>query len=223
MTTLTAQLLNLYSVRLMAQWLTIGLVLAIVAGCGGGGGSGADGGGGKPKGWVTVESSSVVTAADGGGDSYNLYWSYSPGFTRDSGTRISGVESPYTHTGLLNGVTYHYVISTNHDGGESDLSSVIAAVAGTPEQPSNVTATAAGADIIFAWDNVYTATTYNLYRSNISGQAQSGGTAIYGVTNPHVHMSLAGGRPDYYTVTAKNGLGKCLRSVEVTATPKVLQ
>ena len=64
-----------------------------------------------------------------GGSAYNIYWSTSPGVTT-SDSKISGVTNPYTHTGLTNGTTYYYAITTESACGESALSSEVSA---TPE------------------------------------------------------------------------------------------
>jgi len=44
-----------------------------------------------------------------GAVSYNLYWSTTTGVTTVGGTKISGVSSPYTHAGLVNGLTHYYI------------------------------------------------------------------------------------------------------------------
>ena len=54
--------------------------------------------------------------------SYNIYWSTMSGVTKTTGTKISNVTSPYTHTGLTNGTTYYYVITAVNSYGESNES-----------------------------------------------------------------------------------------------------
>jgi hypothetical protein len=51
--------------------------------------------------------------------SYNIYWSITPGVTKSNGTQISGVTSPYVHTGLTADTTYYYVVTAVGLGGES--------------------------------------------------------------------------------------------------------
>jgi len=47
-----------------------------------------------------------------GATSYNIYWSTYYGLTPQNGTKISGITgTTYTHTGLTNGTTYHYVVT----------------------------------------------------------------------------------------------------------------
>ncbi len=59
---------------------------------------------------------------DAGATSYNLYWSTIPGVTPASGIKISGVSSPYVHTGLAAGTTYYYVVTAANSSTESAAS-----------------------------------------------------------------------------------------------------
>ena len=56
--------------------------------------------------------SSLTWTAAAAATGYNIYWSTSPGVTPQNGTKISGVTgTSYTHTGLVNGTTYYYVVT----------------------------------------------------------------------------------------------------------------
>src|SRR5581483_9115339 len=46
-----------------------------------------------------------------GAIAYNLYFHTAPELTVETGTRIEGVTSPFTHTGLTNGTTYYYLLT----------------------------------------------------------------------------------------------------------------
>lgn len=78
-----------------------------------------------------------------GAAGYRLYWSTSPGTGRD-GTLISGVSSPFVHDGRQANVTLYYTLSALGVGGESALSSEIAAT------PPDATAPVPGSGIEFA-------------------------------------------------------------------------
>ena len=62
-----------------------------------------------------------------GATSYNLYWSTVSGVNKATGTRISNVTAPYTHTGRENGTTYYYVVTAVNGYGESSESSEVSA------------------------------------------------------------------------------------------------
>jgi uncharacterized delta-60 repeat protein len=62
-----------------------------------------------------------------GATSYNLYFSTSTGVTKTNSTKITGVTSPYTHTGRTNGTAYFYVVTAQNAGGESAESAQVSA------------------------------------------------------------------------------------------------
>jgi inhibitor of cysteine peptidase len=62
-----------------------------------------------------------------GATSYNIYWSTTSGVTKTSGTKITGAASPYSHTGLINGTTYYYIVTAVNSFGESSESSQVSA------------------------------------------------------------------------------------------------
>jgi hypothetical protein len=68
----------------------------------------------KPTEDVTLAWDSVPNAA-----SYNIYWSDKPGVTRQNGTKISGVKSPYKMKGLIKGKKYYFVVTAVNASGES--------------------------------------------------------------------------------------------------------
>lgn len=74
-----------------------------------------------------------------GATSYNIYWSTTSGVTKSSGTKISSVTSPYTHSSLTNGTTYYYVVTAVNSYGESIESSQVSVI------PSAVVVTAISA------------------------------------------------------------------------------
>ncbi len=66
--------------------------------------------------WDMIEKEATVTSKT----TYNIYWSTSSDVSSSNGTRIDDVESPYTHAGLTQGETYHYVVTAENGYGESD-------------------------------------------------------------------------------------------------------
>lgn len=166
---------------------------------------------------ITLEWSNVSDA-----DSYNIYWSTDPNFTKNTATLAANVTTNiYTHTGLVNGQTYYYAITTIFNGDiESILSEKVSAIAGTPEYPKDVTATASEANIIVSWSESPTATSYNLYWSNEENVTIKTGNLIANVNTPYTHTGLTG-IPYHYVVTALNSYGMSNESEEATAMPEL--
>jgi chitinase len=67
-----------------------------------------------PEGPVTLTWENVPNAV-----SYNIYWSESPGVTKQKGTKIANVVNPHTIEGLKKGKTYYFVVTAVSDSGES--------------------------------------------------------------------------------------------------------
>jgi hypothetical protein len=63
--------------------------------------------------------------------SYNLYWTDDGSTPTTASNALSGVTSPYTHTGLTNGTAYAYIVATASPAGEGPPSNV-ASAAPTP-------------------------------------------------------------------------------------------
>lgn len=75
---------------------------------------------------------SLSWAAVSGATSYNVYWSTTTGVTKTNGTKLTGVTSPYTHTGLSAGTPYYYIVTAVNSAGESAASAQVTGVtAGT--------------------------------------------------------------------------------------------
>lgn len=155
-----------------------------------------------------------------GADSYNIYWSADPDFTKENAAPIFNATSLYTHSGLVNGQTYYYAVTSVFNGIESALSEKVSAVAGTPHRPEGVSANASGADIVISWNESPTAASYNLFWSNEENVTLEKGNLIAGVTGPYTHTGLIG-IPYYYIVTALNSYGTSYKSAEVTAMPEL--
>jgi hypothetical protein len=67
-----------------------------------------------PDGQVTVTWDNVPKAV-----SYNIYWSHSPGVTRQNGKKIANVTNPYTFKGLERGKMYYFVVTAMAGSNES--------------------------------------------------------------------------------------------------------
>lgn len=76
------------------------------------------------------EHNTISWDAAAGATSYNIYWDTETGVTKETGTKIEDVTSPYDHTELENGVEIFYVVTAENGAGESDESDEVSA---TPE------------------------------------------------------------------------------------------
>jgi len=122
----------------------------------------------------------------------------------------------YTHDGTVNSDSFTF------SGFDGLLDSNIATVTVTtvaPDAPaSGLLATAGDERVTLNWDVVPSASSYNLYWSNIPG-AGINGTKITGVTSPFYHEGISNVGDYYYVVTAANAVGESVASSEVSATP----
>jgi hypothetical protein len=74
--------------------------------------------------------STLLWPAVDGADSYRIYWATEPGVSKQSGAVLDTDTSPFTHSGLTNGTTYYYVLTSVGRGGESATSAEISVVPG---------------------------------------------------------------------------------------------
>jgi hypothetical protein len=174
-----------------------------------------------PAGVAAVPGASKVTVSWGAAanaTSYNLYWSLQAGV---AGTKISGVTSPYEHTGRAGGVTYYYVVTAENGTGESQASTqVAAAVVAAPSAPTGLTATTGREHIHLSWTASAGATSYKLYFSEETGVTTETGQVIEDiVSTSYTHQGLTAGTELFYIVTAVNTGGESAASSEDSATP----
>ncbi len=165
----------------------------------------------------------VSWSAVSGATSYNLYWSTTSGVTTSSGTKLTGVTSPYTHLSLTNRTTYYYIVTAVSASGESSASSQVSAIpqVSAPGAPTGISAVSGNAQVTLTWSAVSGATSYNLYWSTTSGVTTSSGTKVTGVTSPYTHLSRTNGTTYYYIVTAVSAGGESSASSQVSAIPQV--
>ncbi len=110
-----------------------------------------------------TNAATITWPAVSGATSYNVYWSTKTGVTKTSGTKVSGVNSPYTQTGLAAATAYYYVVTAVSSAGEGAAS-------------AQVTTTTAAAPVL---DGL---TLYNANCTSCHGTAKLGkaATAIQG-------------------------------------------
>ena len=178
----------------------------------------------KPVGIAVTEFDSEIdlswdNVADAAWGSYNVYRS------EESGTNYTSVatgltQPAYTNSGLVNGTTYYYVVtSVQTNGSESAYSDE---TSGTPTgAPQNLVATAGNATVSLDWDDSTNPLFgyYSVYRSEVSGSnyvlVASNLTA-----STHTDSGLVNGTTYYYVVTETDLLSyETPYSPEASATP----
>lgn len=153
--------------------------------------------------------------------SYSIYWSISAGVTKTNGIKISGVNSPYVHTNLINGTSYYYIVTGVNIYGEGNASQEVSATpnrGNIPFPPTGLTATAGNFEATVSWNAAVGATSYNIYWSTSSDISSQTGTKIENAKSPYTHSGLDEDTTYYYVVTAVNGYGESEDSVVVTVT-----
>ncbi len=160
--------------------------------------------------------------AGAGATSYNIYQSTASGGegTVPVATSTStSLEVPF----LTNGDTYYFKVASVNSVGTSAQSSEASATpeAPSPPAPTGLTATAGDSLVSLSWVAAMGATSYNVYRSTISGGE---GTSAIGSTSgtgtTYSDTGLTNGVKYFYTVATVNGAGTSSQSSEVSATPE---
>ena len=163
----------------------------------------------------------IVWAPVTGASSYNLYWSETPGVTKDSDA-IVDVESPYVHSGLTNEQPYYYAVSGQNNFGEGPLSPEATGTpfssSNPPHPPTELVATAGDGEVILAWTVGLGATTYNAYYSMTAGVGVTG-TKVAGISSGEAVTGLTNGTTYYFVVTGENLNGESGLSNEASARP----
>jgi lysophospholipase L1-like esterase/fibronectin type 3 domain-containing protein len=214
--------------RLVYPILTFFLLLILSCGGGGGGGSESNTIPPAPQKVVSTGGNTEICLSwenVSGATAYHIYWSTTAGVSKQIGTKISGVSSPYYHTGLINGTTYYYVVTAANQYGDSSESQEVSAVPSTsnpPLPPSDVVTQAGDRNVIIRWsprEAGDTTSSYNIYWSASPGVTTASGSKIQGAASPYTHANLTNGTTYYYVVTGVNVYGEGRVSIEVSATP----
>ncbi len=152
-----------------------------------------------------------------GATGYNVRWSSTAGGPYSlipAGTGIS--TASFTDTGIPNGITRYYVVTTLISASESALS---AEALGTPiASPMGVMALGLDGRVSLNWASVSSATYYNVARSTVSGgpyyQVGSATLNMY-----EDSLGIKNGIPYYFVVTAVSANGESNPSTQASATP----
>ncbi len=149
---------------------------------------------------------------------YNVYWSDSPGVTKQNGNLVSFDLPPGTITGLTNGNTYYAIVTAVNDFGESEASEEVQAVAmlQPPEAVIGVKAEPGDAEASVEWFDLDSADSYSVFWGTNPG---GGGTEIADATSPTTVTGLTNSQTYYFSVSGTNAAGEGPPSFVVEATP----
>ena len=134
-----------------------------------------------------------------------------------AGSEYNAVEKSFSATASSSG---QIVISTTSVSDNPQINGIVIAggSASPPTTPTGVSATAGNAQVSLSWTASTGATSYNIYRSDTSGNE---GTTPYATSASasYTDTGVTNGDTYYYTVAAVNGSGTSAQSTEVNATP----
>ena len=126
----------------------------------------------------------------------------------------------YTDSLVVNGTTYYYVVSAISAAGESTnslpVSTTPSATPSLPDAPLNLVATAGNASVALTWSAVFTATNYNVKRSNANGGPYA--TIASSTNNYYTDATANNGVTYYFVVSAINTVGEGTNSAQASAT-----
>ncbi len=124
----------------------------------------------------------------------------------------------YMDSGLTNGTTYYYVVTSVHGGVESVPSSEVSATPGAiPSAPASLSATPGDTQISISWSASAGAVSYNVWKSTVHGGPYS--LLVSQAGTSYVDTGLTNGVTYYYTVSAVGQAGEGPMADEASATP----
>ncbi|MFC4598798.1 S-layer homology domain-containing protein, partial [Cohnella hongkongensis] len=146
---------------------------------------------------------------------YNVYVSTVQGlFTEPAAVTVT--DATYNMTGLMNGMTYYFIVKAGNAGGLSEASNEASATPGTfPDAPTNVIAVAGEGQATVSFsppanDGGYAITSYEVTVS-------SGGIVRSGASGPITVTGLTPGISYTFTVKAINDVGESMASAASNA------
>ena len=165
---------------------------------------------------VTAESNEVTVSWESvtGAETYNIYWQEETGISKETGTLIENVSSPYRHSELDEEKRYVYIVTAVNGEFESNASSDVQAIF-FPSTPTGLTADSANDRITVRWTNQGNADSYNLYWSDTAGFDSNSATKVLGIRSPYTHSGVELTSSYFYKVSAVNIRGESDISVEV--------
>ena len=136
----------------------------------------------------------------------------------DYTTVATNASLTFTNTGLSNGTTYYYVVSSvNASGSSVNSTEVSATPLAPPAAPTGLAATVGNSTVALSWSASATATNYYVKRSLTSGGGYT--TIATNASLTFTSTGLSNGTFYYFVVSAANASGEGANSTEVGARP----
>jgi cellulose 1,4-beta-cellobiosidase len=186
-----------------------------------------------PPALPTLPAAPANLVATAGNAQVALTWSSAAGASSYRVHRSTTSGGPYTtiapsltvsshiDTAVVNGTTYHYVVSAVNQAGEGPDSSQVSATPQAPQPPAAPTglqATAGKRKATLSWNAVAGATSYRVKRSGTSGGPYT--VVASSVTSTtFTNTGLTSRVTYYYVVSAVNANGEGANSAQVSVRP----
>ena len=163
------------------------------------------------------------TPGFGVNNSYSIYRSTTPGGEGAIAIATGDLNANYIDTGLKNGQTYYYTVEGVNSVGASAPSNEVSATPNTAPQVPIVFLTSPNDESdFFQWTTSTGATSYNIYRSTVSGGEGSTPYATGVTTASFNDTNLVDGVTYYYQISAVGPGGQSATSTEFYLTPIAL-
>jgi hypothetical protein len=158
---------------------------------------------------------------------YNVYRGTSSGGESTTPIATSISSTSYTDSGLTNGTTYYYKVSSTNSVATSAQSAEASAkpqsTSTAPSVPAGLTAAAGNTSVALSWSasTGTTPITYNVYRGTSSGGESTTPIATSVSSTSYTDSGLTNGTTYYYKVSSTNSVTTSAQSAEASATPTV--
>lgn len=150
---------------------------------------------------------------------YNVYYRTTAGVTVKNGIKIAANDTTtsYVHNGLIDGASYHYVVTTVNNYGESVESAEVSAQLKAPVPPASLSAVAGDGMISLSWTPVSGAASYTVYGSGSTGVSKTDYEMTASTTSTlYTASTLTNGTSYFFVVTATaNSYGESAESGEI--------
>jgi len=152
---------------------------------------------------------------------YNIYYSKNQSDLKKVGFQLQTKSNGIQIENLENDTTYYFTVTSVSEIGESEVDSILHVKPLPPTNPpTNVKLTPGNESVKIEWENIESATSYNIYLARVGDisidniNSLSGWMIIKNATNPYIQTGLVNGVEYHVVVTAINDGGESKESIE---------